>query len=59
MVLHAGKSVFSLVVKNAGVRNCQNPELKITTDVSIACDAGLFVQGKSGIPWWVRKALSR
>lgn len=58
-MLRSGKSLFSLIVKNAGLRNCQSPELKTTIAVSIACDAGLFVQEKGGIPCGVRKALSR
>lgn len=66
MVVHAAKSMilslatsvlnlgFSLVVKSVGVRNCLNPPLKFTTDVSIACDGGFF---RSWDPLGVRKAL--
>lgn len=43
---------FSLVVKSVGMKNCLNPALKFTTDVSIACDAGLF---RRGILWGLGK----
>lgn len=52
-MVHAAKNIFSLVtsvlnlgfsivVKSVGMRNYLNPELKVTTDVSVACDAGLL-----------------
>jgi len=43
---------FSQVVKSVGMRNCLNPELKITADISLACGAELF---GSGIPWGLGK----
>lgn len=52
-MVHAAKNIFflvasvlnlgfSIVVKSVGMRNYLNPELKVTTDVSVACDAGLL-----------------
>ena len=43
---------FSLVVKNVGMRNYLNPELKITTGVSVAGDTGLF---GNGVRWGLGK----
>lgn len=36
---------ISLAVKSARLRNCLNPALKSTTDISIACGTGLFRGG--------------